>query len=104
MVSTMLIYFRPWAYVRGFSRETIVEITTNVESQEYRRRENHIIGYAEHPRAGGTDDLENFFSIIHRILGSIFTVKQFKEVWNQVVRYGHVCSMYTVYSLMQFAA
>ena len=60
--------------------------------------------YAEHPRAGGTDDLENFFSIIHRILGSIFTVKRFKEVWNQVVWYGHVCSMYTVYSLMQFAA
>lgn len=63
-----------------------MEITTNIESQEYRRRENGLIGYLEHPRAGGTDDLENFFSIIHRLLGTIFTLKQFRDVWNQVVR------------------
>ncbi|KAJ7384016.1 hypothetical protein OS493_024028 [Desmophyllum pertusum] len=61
-------------------------MTTNIESQEHRRRENNIIGYAEHPRAGGTDDLETFFSIAHRYLGLLFTLKQFKEKRQKLVR------------------
>jgi len=62
-------------------------MTTNIESQEHRRRQNEEIGYAEHPRAGGTDDLETFFSIAHRYLGMLFSLKQFKEKWQQLVRY-----------------
>ncbi|KAJ7394540.1 hypothetical protein OS493_000355 [Desmophyllum pertusum] len=77
---------RPVDCIRGFSRETLVEMTTNIESQEHRRRENNIIGYAEHPRAGGTDDMETFFSIAHRYLGLLFTLKQFKEKWQKLVR------------------
>ncbi|KAK3739432.1 hypothetical protein QZH41_015586 [Actinostola sp. cb2023] len=77
---------RPTTNVRGFSRETLVEITTNIESQEYRRRENNIIGYAEHPRAGGTDDLETLFSIAHRRLGNTFTLKDWCNYWPKLVR------------------
>ncbi|KAK3739892.1 hypothetical protein QZH41_007731 [Actinostola sp. cb2023] len=76
----------PWEYVCGFSRETLIEVTTNIESQEARRRINHDVGYPEHPRAGGTDDLENFFAILHRLLGPIFTLKQFCDIWSKVVR------------------
>ena len=66
--------------MRGFSRETFIEIT-NIESQEFRRCQNNTIGCAEHPRAGGTDDLETFFSLIHRYVGNSFTLKQYKEFW-----------------------
>jgi hypothetical protein len=64
----------------------VIEITTNIESQELRRRENEAIGYPEHPRAGGTDDLETFFSLTHRYIGNVFSLKQFKEFWQQIVR------------------
>ena len=79
--------FRPVENIRGFSRETVIEITTNIESQELRRLENEVIGYPEHPRAGGTDDLETFFSLAHRYLGNVFSLKQFKELWPKLVRY-----------------
>ena len=49
--------------IRGFTRETFIEITTNIESQEIRRIRNIDIGYAEHPRAGTTDDMESLFSV-----------------------------------------
>jgi hypothetical protein len=31
--------------IRGFTRETFIEITTNIESQELRRIRNNEIGY-----------------------------------------------------------
>ena len=70
----------------GFSRETVVVITTNVESIESRRRQNDEIGYEEHPRAGTTDDVEAFFALLHRYLGVIFTLKDFKALWRKLVR------------------
>lgn len=78
---------RPVDCVRGFSRETLVELTTNIESQEHRRRINCELGYAEHPRAGVTDDLETLFAMFHRYLGPVLTLKQFKEMWPKIVRY-----------------
>ena len=85
----MFFFFslRPVDCIRGFSRETLVEMTTNIESQEYCRRLNNEIGYAEHPGAGGTDDLETFFSIAHHYLGLVFSLEQFKEKWPKLVRY-----------------
>ena len=80
-----VLYFRPIENVCGFLRETVIEVTTNIESQEMRRCQNEEIGYAEHPRAGGTDDLETFFGLTHPYLGNVFTLKQFKELWPQVV-------------------
>ena len=32
-------HFKPVENIRGFSRETVIEITCNIESQEYRRCE-----------------------------------------------------------------
>ena len=73
----------------GFSRETVIEMTTNIESQEFRRRQNAEFGYPEHPRAGGTDDLETFFGLVHRYLGNVFLLRDFKHIWPRLVRYDY---------------
>ncbi|KAK3716248.1 hypothetical protein QZH41_018049, partial [Actinostola sp. cb2023] len=77
---------RPVENICGFSRETVIEITTNIESQEARRRINNEVGYPMHPRAGGTDDLETFFGLVHRYLGNVFLLKDFKQIWPRLVR------------------
>ena len=59
---------------------------------EFRRRRNGDIGYEEHPRAGTTDDVEVIIAFLHRMLGAVFTLKQFKAGWKQVVRYAWVSS------------
>jgi len=74
-------------YIRGFTREVVIEITANIESQELRRCQNSEIGYPEHPRAGSTEDLECFFGVAHSRLGNIFTLKEFKDGWPKLVRY-----------------
>ena len=51
----------------------------NIESQEFRSRENYELGYCEHPRAGGMDDLETLFSIPHCKLDTTFTLKDWTE-------------------------
>ena len=35
---------------------------------------------------GTTDDLESFFGIVHRDVGSVFTLKQFTDYWPKGVR------------------
>ena len=80
-------FSRPFQGIRGFSRETFIAVTTNIESQEYRRREKEAIGWAEHPRAGTTDDVECFFSLCHQKLGSTFTLKDFKYRWRKICKY-----------------
>ncbi|VDI24894.1 Hypothetical predicted protein [Mytilus galloprovincialis] len=50
----------PMDNIIGFTRDTFVEITTNIESQEERRLQNTELGYPEHPRAATTDDVECF--------------------------------------------
>ena len=86
-----LFFPRPVAGIRGFSRESIVEVTTNIESRELRRTQNLEIGYEEHPRTAETDDLESYFAIAHRDLGPIFTLKEFKPYWPKSVRYVDHC-------------
>ena len=80
------LHFRPVKGICGFSRETVIAVTTNIESIEFRRRENGTLGYEEHPRAGTTDDVEAFFALLHRFLGLNFTLKQFKALWRKLVR------------------
>lgn len=82
----MRFCFRPVKGVCGFSRETVIAIVSNIESMEYRRRESLVIGHEEHPRAGSTDDVEAFFALLHRFLGNIFTLKEFRTMWRKVVR------------------
>ena len=50
------------------------------------RRKNLDLGYDEHPQAGATDDVEAFFSLLHRYLGLIFTLKEFKALARKLVR------------------
>lgn len=83
----MVFFFkRPIAGIRGFSRESVVEITTNIESQELGRTQNQEIGYEEHSRAAETDDLESYFCVAHRDLCPIFSLKMFKSYWPKSVR------------------
>ena len=77
---------RPVKGLCGFSRETVIAVTTNKESMELRRCQNNIIGYPEHPRAGSSDDVEGFIALLHRFLGNIFTLKDLKSLWRKVVR------------------
>ena len=64
----------------------MIEITTNIESQEIRRCETASIGNEEHPRAGTTDDVEMFFSVVRKSLGQTFTLKAFKKHWRNLTR------------------
>ncbi|XP_063448946.1 uncharacterized protein LOC134728306 isoform X2 [Mytilus trossulus] len=77
---------RPMENLRGFTRETFIDITANIESQEHRRRQNNLMNYPEHPRASTTDDVECFFSMTRRQLGDTFTLKEFKSGWRKIVR------------------
>ena len=78
--------FRPVKGICGFSRETVIAVTTNIESIEFRRRESAAHGFEEHPRAGTTDDVEVFFALLHRFLSLVFTLKDFKALWRKLVR------------------
>lgn len=64
--------------VGGFSRETPVAVTTNIERQEFRQRQANT-RRAEHPCASSSDDVECFFAILHEKLGNTAMVRrQFK--------------------------
>ena len=64
----MLYFLRPVKDICGFSRETVIAVTTNIESMEFRRRQIGDIGYEEHPRAGTTDDVEAIIAFLHRLV------------------------------------
>ncbi|XP_035664234.1 uncharacterized protein LOC118407808 [Branchiostoma floridae] len=72
--------------VLGWSRETLIAVTTNIESMELRRSESATIGYEEHPRASTTDDVECFFAGLHRHMGNTFTLKELHARWPTEVR------------------
>ena len=72
--------------IRGFSRESFIGVTTNIESQEWRRRMNGELHGPENPRAGTSDNVENFISIAHRHLGNNFTLRDFKYGFDKLVR------------------
>ena len=70
--------------VRGVTRETLVALTTNVESREQRRC--YIVNNGlpqEHPRASTTDDVECFFSVIRDTVGKHFTYKDVQYAWRK---------------------
>lgn len=71
--------------MRGFTRETLIAITTNIESQEFQRRQIVVTGgNIEHPRASTTDDVECFFSILRDNLGKDFTLKHVQFEWRKL--------------------
>ena len=83
----LLCIIRPVKGICGFSQETVVAVTTNIESMELRRCQSASIGYEKHPRAGTSDNVEGFIALFHRFLGVIFTVKELKALWPWIVRY-----------------
>ena len=60
----------------GFSRETLIALTTDLESRECKWMTNMEEGLpAENPRASTTDDVECFFSVLRDFVGKHSTVK-----------------------------
>lgn len=82
----MMFYSRSAGGIRGFSRETVVALIANIESQEARRMMNDQRCGPEHPRAASTDDVECFISCIRNDLGATFTVKQLSQRWPIICR------------------
>ena len=71
--------------VRGMTRETLIALTTTIESREWVRRRNRAMNLPpEHPRASTTDDVECFFSILRNMIGMHFTVKDVRLAWRKV--------------------
>ena len=65
--------------VLGFSRETLIAVTTNIEGREHLRRQRvNSSSPLENPRASSTDDVECFFSMMRDTIGQNFTTKEVK--------------------------
>ena len=80
-----ILYCRPVDGILGFTRETIVALTTNIESREWKRRQYSGTGHrAENPRSSTTDDVECFFSVMRDMVGKHFTVRQVRYNWRKV--------------------
>ena len=76
--------YRSISNIRGFSRETLVALTT-IESREWIRRRNANMKLPpEHPRASTTDDVECFFSLTRNMIGSHFTVRDVQFGWRKL--------------------
>ena len=80
-----LLTYRPVRDAWGFSRESVIAITTNIKNQEIRRREAAEKGI-EHPRASSTDDVECLFSILNEKFGNNFTMKNVQSFWKNLCR------------------
>ena len=74
--------------IRGFTKETLVALTTNIESREWRRQLPNR--KPEHPRSGTSDDVECFFSVMRDTIGRDFTTKQvkygFRKICNEFMK------------------
>lgn len=58
------------------TRETLVALTTTIESREWVKRRRVSDGLPpEHPRASLTDDVKCFFGILRNTIGTHFTTK-----------------------------
>ncbi|XP_070555107.1 uncharacterized protein [Ptychodera flava] len=67
------------------TREVVVGLVANIKSAERRRLECETRGLPpEHPRAGTTDDVEGFFSILHSLLGRVFDHKAFRDNYRKI--------------------
>ena len=70
----LLHVYRKICNIRGFSRETLVALVANTESQEWRREFSSKNGIPpEHPRTNTTDDVECFFSLLRDNVTCVFT-------------------------------
>jgi hypothetical protein len=71
-----IIVFRRIKGIQGLTREIIIGLTTNIESQELRRCEYQSRDLVpEHPRASSTDDVEGLVGMLHDMFGPVFDHK-----------------------------
>ena len=71
--------------VLGFTRKTVIALTTNIESIEHKRRKNIIFEIpVENPRSGTTDDVECMFSVMRDLTGKHFTLQEVRYTWRKV--------------------
>ena len=71
--------------VRGLTRETLIALTTTIESREWIRRKNAANKLPpEHPRSSTTDDVECFFSLTRNMIVDHFTVKDVQFGWRKL--------------------
>ncbi|XP_035694410.1 uncharacterized protein LOC118428452 [Branchiostoma floridae] len=81
----MLDVNRPIKGIQGLTREVVVALLCNIESQEQRRHMTTTHGLPpEHPRAGTSDDVEAFIATLHGMLGPIFDHKTFRENFRKI--------------------
>lgn len=73
---------RPIKGIRGLTREVVVALVANIESQEHRRLYSPA---PEHPHASSIDDLEGFFSIVHEMLGPSFDLNTFFDQYPKIL-------------------
>jgi len=79
------VLYRSLSGVHGLTRETLVALTTTIESREWMRRRRAESGLSpEHPRSSSTDDVECFFSILRNTIGTDFTSKKVMLEWRKV--------------------
>lgn len=71
--------------VLGFTKQTVIALTTNIESVEWKRREYSTLNQPmENPRSSTTDDVECMFSIMRDLTGKHFTLREAKYTWRKV--------------------
>ncbi len=67
------------------TRQTLIALTTTIESREWVRRRRALQSLPpEHPRAGSTDDVECFFSVLRNTIGTHFTSKSVMVEWRKI--------------------
>ena len=69
----MCIIIRSLSGIRGMTRQTLIALTTTIESREW----THRSGAKEKlpPEHPSTDDVECFFSVLRNTIGTHFTSK-----------------------------
>jgi hypothetical protein len=70
--------------VQGMSQQTLIALTTTIESREWIRRNRSDTAPPEHPRASNTDDVECLFSTLRDTIGQHFTCKSVFKEWRKV--------------------
>ena len=77
--------YRPLNKVCGFTRETLIGIIANVESQELVRQKRAQLQIPpEHPRSSSTDDVECFFSVMRDLVGKSFVLRKVWDEWRKI--------------------
>ena len=70
--------------LRGLIHETLVAVTTNIESRDWERCTNAKAGFPpENPHTSTTDDVECFFSINRDMVDGDLTLKKFLYEWRK---------------------